>query len=222
MPIEHSGSTEVYRPPGWQDVADLFAGLRFDGGANVLHWSTERAAMLLSGWELGYPGVVTIVSNWHPELTGRADEVLAWSPSLGDARITVARELGFADWSAVERLGWRTLDPVFETAVDLMLRGDLAGLLARIEADPTLPSKRSGFGHRAGLLHYLAANGVETERQVVPGNGPALIETLLGAGADPAATMAVYGGRFTTLQLLETSAHPRAAGLAEAMAAALR
>jgi len=52
-------------------------------------------------------------------------------------------------------------------------------------------------------------------RQKVPMNLTTLIEILLEAGADKNATMNVYGGHFTTLELLITSAHPYAAGIVD-------
>ena len=69
------------------------------------------------------------------------------------------------------------------------------------------------YGHRATLLHYTAAKGVEIRRQVVPANAAEVATTLLQAGADPAARLHAYGRTFDTLAMLKSSAHPRAAGV---------
>ena len=83
--------------------------------------------------------------------------------------------------------------------------------------DPDLVRRRSAYGHRATLLHYTAANGVEIRRQVVPANGAEIARRLVDAGADPGATLHAYGGTHDTLAMLNSSAHPRAAGVAVAI-----
>ena len=72
------------------------------------------------------------------------------------------------------------------------------------------------------MLHYLAANGVEIHRQVVPGNAAAVAELLLAHGAGVDATATAYGGELTTLDLLLSSAHPAHAGVTAELAAVLR
>ncbi len=211
----------VYRPPGWSDVADLFAPLSFARSIPVAQWLEERASLLLTGWHDGHPAAAAIASNWHPDLIGDPDRLASEPANEHGAQLMVARELGFADWGQAVSVS-AVIDPDFESSVDAILAADEATLAQRIAARPELVWQRSAFGHRASLLHYLASNGVETERQVVPGNGASLIAVLLAAGADPAAEMLVYGGRFTTQELLETSAHPWEAGLGEAMLAALQ
>ncbi len=134
-----------------------------------------------------------------------------------DARWTLAREHGFADWAAVELAGGTLLDARFEEAVDVVLAGDLARLDDLLVTTPSLARARSAYGHRATLLHYLAANGVETWRQVVPSNAATVARCLCAAGADVGATMTVYGGELTTLPLVETSAHPAEAGVTAAL-----
>src|SRR5512134_1794628 len=63
---------------------------------------------------------------------------------------------------------------------------------------PDLVIWRSHYGHRATLLHYLAANGVETYRQRVPRNASSLASLLTQRGADPHATATMYGAAQTT------------------------
>ncbi|HZO92150.1 MAG TPA: ankyrin repeat domain-containing protein [Candidatus Baltobacteraceae bacterium] len=105
----------------------------------------------------------------------------------------------------------------FERAADAVVDGDLTTLRALLHEHPALARERSAREHRATLLHYVAANGVEDERQRTPANAVDVLETLLHAGADIEATAAAYGGEATTLQLLATSVHPERAGVQEAL-----
>ena len=111
----------------------------------------------------------------------------------------------------------------FEAAADAVFRGDLAVLKTLFEAHPELASARSTRPHRCTLLHYLGANGFEVERQHTPSNAVAVIEFLVEAGSDPNAVCYTYRGgpAQTTLGLLTSSSHPRAAGLTLAMVSAL-
>ena len=86
-----------------------------------------------------------------------------------------------------------------------------------MEENPDLIFQKSKFGHQATLLHYVASNGVEFWRQIVPHNLPEMISYLIEKGADKNAKMKVYGGEFSVLPLLESSAHPYAAGIADQM-----
>lgn len=74
--------------------------------------------------------------------------------------------------------------------------------------------RQSAYGHRATLLHYRAANRIETRRQVVPTNAAEVIAALLDAGADRSAKLHAYGGEFDVLAMFKTSAHPHDAGVA--------
>src|SRR4029079_14228007 len=56
--------------------------------------------------------------------------------------------------------------------------------------------------HRATLLHYVAANGVEGYRQVTPANAVDVARLLLQAGAEVDALADMYGGHHTTLSML--------------------
>ena len=85
----------------------------------------------------------------------------------------------------------------------------LRGLLS---SDPSLVRRRSSFGHRATLLHYVGSNGVETYRQRVPMNLAEIARLLVEAGADVNARAEMYSGS-TVLGLLVTSDHPARAGV---------
>ena len=142
-----------------------------------------------------------------------------------DAELTVARRYDFGDWGCLAQYvdGVSLSDsPVhrFEAAVEAVVGGDLAGLGRMLVADPNLVMARSArvthFDppvHRATLLNYLAANGVEGHRQRTPPNAVAIATLLLDAGAEVDALADLYGGQCTTMSLLVSSAHPAAAGL---------
>ena len=112
---------------------------------------------------------------------------------------------------------------VFERAADAVVNGDVDGLRALLQEHPGLAAARSSRPHRCTLLHYLAANGVEGERQKTPANAVEVIELLIGAGSDPNASCYTYRGGpgETTAGLLAGSAPPRNAGLTLPMLAAL-
>ena len=155
------------------------------------------------------------IMSWWPGARGRTpDEVMASPFALDDARLTMAREYGFADWAEVEQLGETGVVVAFEDALDAMLAGDADRLGQRLHEDPQLATARSVFGHRATLLHYLGANGVESHRQRTPLNAAALAELLIEHGADVHAEADMYGGGQTPFALASTSAHPYEAGIA--------
>jgi ankyrin repeat protein len=72
-------------------------------------------------------------------------------------------------------------------------------------------------------LHYIAANGIEDERQISPSNAVLIAETLLKAGADVDACAETYGGGSTqtTLNLLVSSMYAATAGIQVALVATL-
>ncbi|HEX4793822.1 MAG TPA: ankyrin repeat domain-containing protein [Humisphaera sp.] len=138
--------------------------------------------------------------------------------SLSRAQLALAREHGFVSWpkfaTHLEELA-RARSPVraFESAVDAIVGGDLAGLATLLKKKPALVRERSTREHRSTLLHYVSANGVEDYRQKTPANIVQITKLLLDAGADVNAESDAYGGRSTTLGLTATSYHPEAAGV---------
>ncbi|MDX8349250.1 N-acetyltransferase [Cognatiyoonia sp. IB215446] len=160
------------------------------------------------------------IQSWWPKAQGQTLAQIfdgAFTPS--DAHTTMAREYGYAAWDDVPDAA---ANPTFEMALDALLDGNLVALLRLMQDAPNLIRQRSSYGHRATLLHYLGSNGVESHRQVVPINAAYMAQRLIAAGADPKATMQVYGGPQTPLALASTSAHPIAAGIADALNTALR
>ena len=143
--------------------------------------------------------------------------------TIAQAQFVIARAHGFDSWPKlgqyVEAL--RSSDSSvasFEQAADAIVQGDLASLDRLLRAEPSLVGARSSREHRSTLLHYASANGVESYRQRTPANIVAITTRLLDAGAAIDAEADVYGGGATTLALVVTSSHPRAAGVQNTLA----
>ena len=62
-------------------------------------------------------------------------------------------------------------------AVDAVVTGDVAALERLLRENPELVRARSTREHRATLLHYVAANGVEDYRQKTPRNAVEIAKT---------------------------------------------
>src|SRR5207245_6463086 len=112
----------------------------------------------------------------------------------------------------------------FESAVEAVITGELATLESLVCENPELVRARSTrithFDppvHRATLLHYVAANGVEGYRQKTPKNAVEIATTLLKAGAEVDALADMYGGHYATMSMLVSSYHPANAGVQVAL-----
>jgi len=143
---------------------------------------------------------------------------------LADAQHFIAEAHGYESWGAfaqhVEAAeGKRKPHDDFELAADAVVNGDLATLESLVRANPALVHARSRRVHRATLLHYVAANGVEDFRQKTPKNAVAIARFLLQSGSGVDASAETYdGGHWqTTMNLLVSSAHPAGAGLMSAL-----
>ena len=102
----------------------------------------------------------------------------------------------------------------FEKAVDAVISGDIETLKSLLEREPDLIRMRSSKAHRAMLIHYVAANGVEDERQSTPANAVDVANVLIDAGAEIDATFLDGGSGTTPLVSLVTSFHPHKSGVA--------
>jgi hypothetical protein len=174
----------------------------------------------------------------------QADELLASPPARdaeprgvvqdqAGARQALARAYSFQDWPSLVAWVSEVHDQGsavarFESAVEAVVGGDQAELERLLADDASLIRARSTFvscndppRHRATLLHYVAANGVEGFRQHTPSNAVAIARLLLRAGAAPDALADMYRARCTTLNMLLSSVHPARAGLQVALAEAL-
>jgi ankyrin repeat protein len=98
----------------------------------------------------------------------------------------------------------------FDKAVQAVISGNMRQLQGLLDQHPELVHERSTSPHRATLLHYVAANGVEDELQISPPNAPQIAQLLLGSGAEVDALAQTYGADHlqTTLNLLVSSVHP--------------
>src|SRR5690349_20241245 len=188
----------------WYAVDRLFRA-DFDPGTpvTVAGLLDRRADLLWRAYQAGDPAVMGFLDE-REGLT------------LDQVRTGVAHQYHFRDWAAVQAEGGRPVDPRFELAIDALVSGDEDGLRELLRADPELARARSAFGHHAMLVHYVAANGVESHRQwQTPVNAVALLRQLLAHGADPDATCDTYSGdnAQTPLCLLVSSMHPAVAGV---------
>lgn len=195
----------------------------------------QQAAQLLAAWNAGDTTATKFFWQQHPRFR---DEAVKWLPKqlseaeiragamdVDDARLAVARWHGFSGWpelseyvDAVSRDGSDVHR--FEAAVEAVIHGDVAALRSLLDGDPALVRARSTRvtphdppRHRATLLHYIAANGVEDHRQRSPVNAVAVARLLLERGADADALAGMYGGQCTTMSLLVSSTPPAQAGV---------
>ncbi len=206
---------------------------------SALEQYRKQAEELLEAHGSGDPAAIRIIHQKHPRFL---DSKIRWLPrnladseienaafDLADAQLTIARGYDFQSWEAltafVEEVA-REGSPVFEfeAAVEAVISGDAAILDSLLRKNAGLVRARSArvthFDppvHRATLLHYVAANGVEGYRQRTPKNSVEIAECLLKAGAEVDALADMYGGECTTMSLLVSSCHPADAGVQAAL-----
>ena len=222
-PIDHVWLCRAVRNGNDEAVRLLLAGgadpdAVDDDGNRPIHLAISAGnafaveLLLREGADTGavnYAGESAFNVAEHSDLPARA-EILALLAPHGPAKPTVYfDDDGFA--------------ATFEQAADAVVQGDIPALRNLLADDPVLASARSRRPHRCTLLHYLGANGIESERAKTPANAVEVIRVLLAAGADPNASCYTYRGGpdETTLGLLTSSSHPRDAGLTLSMVAAL-
>ena len=199
----------------------------------------RQAEALMNGWRAGDKHAIEIV---HQNLPRFLDDKIPWLPKqipesellaapfdLADAELALARWYNFADWSQLEQ--WVAAVSAegsavrrFESAVEAVVSGDALTLERLLRDDPDLIRARSTRVtphdppmHRATLLHYVGANGVEGYRQRTPPNAVEIATMLLRAGAEVDALADMYGGGCTTMSMLVSSGHPAQAGLQVAL-----
>ncbi len=153
--------------------------------------------------------------NERPKSTWMGGLAPDYSPA--DAHSILAREHQFPDFQTLEQhlertQNGRSPEAQFEAAVEAVVTGHSAALRTFLEADPSLVHARSPRQHRATLLHYVGANGVESWRQRTPPEILEITRLLLARGAEVDALADMYDGS-TTLGLVATSIHPVRAGL---------
>ena len=195
----------------------------------------KQAEDLFAAYQSGDSEAIRLIKQKHPRFL---DDKIKWLPrnvsdsevqsaglDFADVQLALARWYDFRDWEALKEYAEAVGEedsPVyrFESAVEAVINGDLPALQAMLGANPELVRARSTrvnhFDppvHRATLLHYVAANGVEDYRQKCPPNAVAVARTLLKAGAEVDAVADMYGAECTTMSMLVSSSHPAKAGV---------
>jgi ankyrin repeat protein len=199
----------------------------------------NQADDLLAGWKARDEDALRIAVHKHPKFLNpdipwlprrlTKEDVLSAPFDESDARLAIARWYDFADWSRLEEYVaavTRDDSPVarFEAAVEAVIDGRVDVLATLLRDHPELARARSSrvthFDppiHRATLLHYVAANGVEDYRQRTPPNAVDVATTLLRASAEVDALADMYSGQATTMSMLVSSGHPVKAGVQVAL-----
>lgn len=229
LPLPARPNLERYK----KIAKDLTKACRSSDPDAFRHWSRSFVETLVDRAALTIPpGMPVDVQRWIDQLAAFAQKkVSGASPEgtacrLTDAQFVIARSHGFASWQrfaahldALAHAGSGAAR--FEAAVDAVVAGDVTRLQHLLAEDPSLVRQWSSREHRATLLHYVAANGVEGYRQKTPSNIVEIAELLLAAGADVDAVADLYGAECTTLGLAATSVQPERAGVQEALLATL-
>jgi len=213
----------IYRPQVVKAL-ELFYGdlfFKLEHYLNIYEHLEALSKRMWEGVQIENNAIFIEINNYHPNYLGHPIEALKnQNLTEEDCKHTIANQYGFGDWGTVMELSV-PYNQTFETAVNDLLAGNITALNQKITASPDLLTMRSQYGHRATLLHYAGNNGVELWRQKIPSNLPEIIQFLLQEGADKNATMPIYGGAFTTLELVSTSAHPHDANCMDALKKAL-
>jgi hypothetical protein len=212
------------------------APLPFDAGLDEY---LKQAQILLNAWSAGDREAIQIFKHKHPRFLNPdipwlpkrvSDAEIRMAPlDAADAQLAIARWYDFRDWRALAEY----VDAVthegssvfhFEAAVEAVISGNVTALRSMLGRHPELVDAHSTrvthFDppvHRATLLHYVAANGVEGYRQKTPKNAVDVATILLEAGTDVDALADMYGGQCTTMAMLVSSCHPAQAGVQAAL-----
>jgi ankyrin repeat protein len=219
LPLTPRPNLEQYR----KLAKDLVKTCRSDGADGVRAWAAAWVRQLAQRW----PGLKTLDSEAGVTIRATslgefAQAQLTAGPSktcaLTTAQFVIARAHGFLSWPKfvkhLESLGRASSHvAAFERAVSAVVSGDAVVLKRLLRAHPRLARAESMREHRATLLHYVSANGVEGYHQVSPKNSAEIATILLNAGADVDATSDVYQGKCTPLGLVATSSPPFDAGV---------
>ncbi len=203
---------------------DLAKVCRTGSSDGIRDWTSGFVQHLvqLSRLEIS-PNLPVEVSRWIDQVTEFATKTLLRGErkcALTTAQLVIARSLGFTSWPRLtkhlDEMEHRTSAvSEFEAAAEAIVCGDLKTLKELLGRNPDLIRQRSTREHRATLLHYTSANGVEGYRQKTPQNIVEIARFVLESGADVEAEAEVYGGGCTTLGLAATSVHPELAGVQE-------
>lgn len=216
LPLPQRSSLEQYR----KLAKELVRAARTSEDA-IRDWSNRWSTALVrqSGLVIS-PGMPVRIHWWSKGVAQYATRELLTkgTPTLTRAQFVIARAEGFESWPKFSRhvqqlAESKSVTSQFEAAADAIVNGDVPKLKRLLRDNPELVRERSTREHRATLLHYVSANGVEGYRQKTPKNIVKIAKILLEAGAEVDAACYVYGGNCTTLSLAATSVHPAKAGV---------
>jgi hypothetical protein len=195
---------------------------RLPSNPNLNHLK-HQAKDLLRNHAAGIPAAAQTIREFHPRFSRSDDaEILAAKLKLSDAQLTIAREAGFPSWARLKRhIEKPTLsdrldlphherieDPVFRRAVELLDKGDAAGLRAHLQKYPKLARQRvvfegGNYFRNPSLLEFIAENPVRHGK--LPKNIVDVAKAILGAGVERAALN-------ETLMLVATGSVARESG----------
>ena len=217
-------SRNVYIAPQVQSLRALHHAV-VDGDyyrSSIYDVLAVQAETILSAHADGNSCVSFHLGCWCPDFIGQpAEKIMAVNLDIHQAQLTIAKEHGFTDWDEVSQFKKALLNEDFERAVDAVVTGNIPQLTDQLNANQGLINQVSQYGHRAKLLHYIGANGVESYRQITPLNAVDVARALINAGAEVNAVANMYGGA-TALGLVVTSAHPHNAGVVEEISTVLK
>jgi ankyrin repeat protein len=218
LPLARRPNVERYKSL----ARDLVKACNSDDEDAIDVWAEKWVTALAkqSGVEFMRP-LPVVVARWTEQVAGFFRREISAHDGrcrLADAQLIITRSHGFETWAKLLKhlKGLTQKDSAiarFELAADAIIKGDTKTLKRLLRNDPQLVHARSTRKHRATLLHYTSANGVEGYRQKTPPNIVEITELLLKAGAEVDAEADVYGGGATTLGLAATSVHPFRAGV---------
>lgn len=217
LPLPHRPNPERYK----KLAQDLVKACKSNDPDAIGDWSETWVRMLVrrSGIKLGRKEARVIV-RWTEQVEAFAQRELSGGKPcrLAGAQSVIARSHGFESWAKFlkhlrELSRKSSVVAKFETAAGAICNGNLRTLKRLLAGEPQLIYLRSTREHKATLLHYVSANGVEGYRQQTPKNIVEIAELLLTNGAEVDAEADVYGGGATTLGLVATGVHPFRAGV---------
>ena len=186
------------------------------------NWSANWVNRLVEQSGIDIPSRPERIDSWIRDVATFAQAKLSHDGKLADAQFVIARSHGFPNWPSFvthirNAADLSSAEAQFEAAADAIVTGNIKSLRDLLHSNPELVHMRSTREHRATLLHYVSANGVEGYRQKTPKNIVEIADTLLRSGADVDAGADVYNGNCTTLGLVATSVHPQKAGVQQAL-----
>ncbi len=207
---------KIYRHPFVQETLDLHKHIlqHPDSYQTVKELIILLADNLYNQLKNGDPKAIKVIQTFLPDYHKKAVSEIP-NAGLGreDCQMAIAKEYGYSNWENALSESDQAFDKSFETAINLLVNGHLQELQNLLDKQPEILQQHSPFWHSAGLIHYVASNGVEIWRQSVPENLVEITSMLISHGANPQMPNNIYGGS-NLINLIETSGHPNHTGLA--------